>query len=157
MRIFGLLAALLLLSATALQADDVPFAAPQPPQPGERSSRFISLGDIMLLTQVRHMKLWYAGQSGDWGLVEYEVSRIGDTLGAAAMLYNRIPIDLVAGAARPLGEMRKAAAAKDMRAFRQGYADLTKACNACHQAAGVGFVKIQTPTSGAFTDETFSK
>ncbi len=157
MKMAGLSAALLLLSATALQAEDTPFAAPQGQRPGERPANMFSLADIMVQTQVRHIKLWYAGQSGDWALVGYEIDRISDTLGRAAILYAGIPIELVTGALKPIGEMRKAAAAKDAKAFRQGYADLTRACNACHQAGGVGFIKIQTPTSLPFTDESFGK
>ena len=151
--VVGVSASLLMLSATALQADDSTFAAP----PSSRSENFLSLGDLMVLTQIRHIKLWYAGQSGGWGLVGYEIDRISETLGRAATLYTGIPIELVTGALKPVGEMRKAAAAKDVKAFRQGYADLTKACNACHQAGEVGYIKIQTPTSLPFTDELFGK
>jgi hypothetical protein len=156
-KIIALSACLLLLSATAPQAGDTPFAAPSAPHPGEPAANSFSLADIMVQTQVRHIKLWYAGQSGDWALVGYEIDRITDTLTRAAILYAGIPIELVTRASEPIGEMRKAAAAKDVRAFRQGYADLTKACNACHEAGGVGFIKIQTPTSLPFTDESFGK
>jgi hypothetical protein len=156
MKIVGLSAFLLLLSATAMQADDTLFAA-SPTRPGDSAPNLMTLGDIMVQTQVRHIKLWYAGQSGNWELVGYEIDRISQTLSRAAILYTGIPIGLVTEALKPIGAMRKAAAAKDVKAFRQGYADLTKACNACHVAGGVGFIKIQTPTSLPFTDESFGK
>jgi hypothetical protein len=157
MKIFALLVSLLLVSATALWADDVPFANPSKPQPGGFVPNVVSLGDIMGQTQTRHIKLWYAGQSGNWSLADYEIDRIGESLSQAASLYVGIPIDLVTGALEPLSEMRKAAKANNKKAFVKDYVDLTKACNACHEAGKVGFIKIQTPTSLPFTDESFAK
>ena len=36
------------------------------------------LGDIMSLQQMRHVKLWLAGQAGNWDLAAYEVDELGE-------------------------------------------------------------------------------
>jgi hypothetical protein len=149
-----LLAAFLLLSATGLRADDVPFATPPSPRAGEPA---YSLGDVMVQMQARHMKLWYAGRSANWGLVGYEIDRMRESFGSAATHYLDIPVKLVAGALAPVQDMRKAMEARDVKAFTRGYSELTKVCNACHEAGKVGFIKIQTPTSLPNSDESFTK
>ena len=64
-------------------------------------------------TQLRHIKLWYAGSSGDWDLVRYEVDRIMESLRRAATLYTNIPIEYVESAADPLIGMRDAVATEN--------------------------------------------
>src|SRR5436309_6964704 len=34
------------------------------------------LGEIMTLQQMRHLKLWYAGQAGNWPLADYELDEL---------------------------------------------------------------------------------
>ena len=34
------------------------------------------LGEIMTLQQMRHLKLWFAAQSGNWGLADYELDEL---------------------------------------------------------------------------------
>jgi len=158
MRIMALTAAFTLMATFAASGDDVPFAAPPLPRPGEPDiSNLASLGDIMGETQLRHIKLWYAGRSGDWDLVHYEVDRITESLRRAATLYANIPIEYIKSAADPLAKMRDAVAAKNTQQFVQGYSDLTAACNACHLAGHVGFIQIQTPTWSPFIDEVFGR
>lgn len=157
MKLLRLLAALLPLSVTGPRADDVPFATPPSPRAGVPAPDMFSLGDVMVQMQARHIKLWYAGQSANWGLAGYEIDRMKESFGRAATLYLDIPVKLVAGALEPVQEMHKATEAKDIKAFTRGYTDLTKACNACHEAGKVGFIKIQTPTSLPFSDESFVK
>src|SRR5450755_1008284 len=45
-------------------------AAPPPYMPG--------LGEIMTLQQMRHTKLWLAGEAGNWDLSAYEVKELGE-------------------------------------------------------------------------------
>jgi hypothetical protein len=43
----------------------------------EPKERFTpGLGEIMTLQQMRHLKLWYAGQAGNWPLAEYELDEL---------------------------------------------------------------------------------
>jgi hypothetical protein len=36
------------------------------------------LGEIMSLQQLRHVKLWFAGQAGTWKLASYEVDELDE-------------------------------------------------------------------------------
>jgi hypothetical protein len=55
----------------------------------------------------------------------------------------------------PMAELSKAIDAKDEVAFDAGYEKLTEGCNACHQAANVGWVVIKVPTASSFPDQDF--
>ncbi|PYR25901.1 MAG: hypothetical protein DMF98_10670, partial [Acidobacteria bacterium] len=36
------------------------------------------LGEMMSLQQMRHVKLWFAGQAENWDLAAYEVDELGE-------------------------------------------------------------------------------
>ena len=36
------------------------------------------LGEIMTLQQMRHTKLWLAGEAGNWDLAAYEIKELGE-------------------------------------------------------------------------------
>ncbi|MGY4330749.1 hypothetical protein ACVWWG_005166 [Bradyrhizobium sp. LB7.2] len=46
---------------------------------------------------------------------------------------------------QPFKELNSAIQAKDGTAFAKAYADLTEACNSCHQALNHGVVEIRVP------------
>jgi cytochrome c553 len=155
MRISLVPALLVMLSGPAL-AYDVPFAAPSPFRLGSpNQTYFASLADIMNLTQARHLKLWRAGHAGNWNVASFEVRQMRDTFANAAMFYDQIPIDALLAVAKGLDEVQRASVMKDENAFTRAFSTLTTSCNACHRAAGVGFIVIATPTSASFTDQKF--
>ena len=158
MRTIALVAALTLTALATAESGESPFATPQEARRGRSdNANLISLGDIMGDTQLRHIKLWYAGKSEDWDLASYELNRISESLRRAGMLYVNIPVELIEAVGKPLARMREALSSKNGQEFMRSYTDLTGACNACHQVGGVGFIQIQTPTSSPFTDEVFGK
>ena len=114
------------------------------------------LGDIMGKIQLRHIKLWFAGKTGNWELATYEVEEIKTSLESAADLYRGIPVELVTNTADPIQAIREAIEAKDSAAFAKGYGEFTAACNGCHQGIGRSFIVIQKPTASPFTDQSFS-
>lgn len=115
-----------------------------------------SLGDIMGATQLRHIKLWFAGKLQTWDLATYEVGQIKGSLENAATLYQGIPAEDVTNTAEPIQAIRDAIEAKDSTRFAKAFNDLTLACNACHQDIGRGFIVIQVPTASPFSDQSFS-
>lgn len=115
-----------------------------------------SLADLMGLTQLRHIKIWYAARSNNWGLVDFELRKLDGTLVSAAVLYDNVPIEFVAQTRQPLEDIRAAAQSQDFAAFSKGYAALTASCNSCHKAAGLSFIRIGTPTASPFTDQDFA-
>ena len=122
----------------------------------QQDSHLPKLGDIMSATQLRHIKLWFAGKLQNWELAAFEVEQIKGGLGDAAQLYLEIPVEYVTNTAAPIQLIRDAIEAKDSTKFSKAFNDLTAACNACHQAIGRGFIVIQVPTASPFSDQSFS-
>ncbi|WP_051335512.1 hypothetical protein [Methylocapsa acidiphila] len=143
-------------AASPTLADDVPFAAPPLVSPGLPSAPSATLGDIMGKLQLRHIKLWFAIKSRNWDLTDYELGQMRDSFENAVILYRNIPVELIASATNPLITLQAAAKAKDFAKAERGFTELTVACNACHKAAQIGFITIQTPTSSPFADQAFS-
>ena len=143
MKIIALTTAFTLMATLAASGNDVLFAAPPLPLLGEPdTSNLVGLGDIMGETQLRHIKPRYSGSSGNWDLVHDEVDRITESLTRAGLLYTNIPIEYVKSAADPSIGMRDAVAMKNTQEFIHSDTDLTAACNACHVAGHVGFIRI---------------
>jgi cytochrome c553 len=119
------------------------------------------LNDIMVITQLGHFKLWYAGAVQNWPLANYELEQIRASIRLAKTLFpdsDKSNMDTMRPAAEDLD---KAINAKDAASFTRAYNKLTVACNACHEATGFGFIKIREPRlspieTSPFSDESFS-
>ena len=136
------------------------FADEQKPAAGQQTYT-PRLNSLMILTQLGHFKLWYAGAVQNWPLANYELTQIRANIVDAKRLYpNNSKSDMSAmnPAADDLG---KAIEAKDSTRFARSFGKLTNACNDCHEASGVGFIKIRIPRlspieTSPFSDESFS-
>ncbi len=143
-------AAVALASARAEEA-----AAGEPYVPG--------LGEIMAATQMRHLKLWFAGEAGNWPLAAYEVDELEEGFADAASFHPHhkdsprpltelIP-EFTAG---PVAALRKAIAARSGPDFVKGYDALTEGCNGCHAAAKFSFNVVVRPTSNPYANQAFA-
>jgi hypothetical protein len=132
----AVIAALAIGMAFPVMADDQPPEKAQPPY-------LLRLSDIMVATQVRHFKLWYAGQVKNWELANYELAQISAGLKDAARLFPKIAAAPLI--AQPVDEVRSAIEAKDTVRFAKALDKFTLACNSCHQESGVGFIAIREP------------
>jgi len=120
------------------------------------------LGEIMTLTQMRHVKLWFAGAAGNWPLAHYELDELEEGFADAARLHPTHK-----GAARPLTELipeftalplqslRAAAADREAASFVSAYDSLTAGCNGCHRATGFSFNVVSRPTSNPYSNQEF--
>ena len=152
------LAAVTLVLASAIaMADDTPFAQ-RTHAPGEKGGYPPSprLADIMMLVQARYPKLWYAGQTKNFPLADFEIDRIREGLEDAAWFYRNIPVEAVMLVAKPLDQLKEAVKTKDVGKFEQGFKALTGACNACHEEAGLGFIVAKVPTNFLYSDQDFA-
>lgn len=118
------------------------------------------LGDIMGPIQMRHAKLWFAGASNNWALAAYELDEIKEGFGDAARFqpdFKGRPVAMmVEEIIKPkLAVVEKAIEAKNQQQFVRAFNQLTKACNACHQSAGYGFISIQRPTQPPYSNQRF--
>jgi hypothetical protein len=118
------------------------------------------LGELMSANQMRHAKLWFAGQAGNWPLAAYELDELRE--GFADVLayqphFKGKPIDkLLKPMTEPaLAGLEAAIAAKDRARFEAAFDDLSHACSSCHQDLGYGFIAIQRPTAPPFSNQRF--
>ena len=146
---YGILgAALLLFTAGCHRAAEEPFV------PG--------LGEIMSLQQMRHTKLWLAGQANNWKLAAYEVDELGEGFDDVVRLHPThkdspgAPKDLIPRmVTAPIDDLRKAVDQQNPTAFASAYDSLTAACNNCHQATNFGFNHVQRPASNPYPNQVF--
>ncbi|PZA09773.1 hypothetical protein DNX69_20690 [Rhodopseudomonas palustris] len=131
----------------------ISFAVAQQPRGGERPQA--RLADLMQGAQVGHIKLWFAGKAGNWGLATYQTKQLKTRLEDAAALYQSLPVNDVTTMAKPLDAISAAIAAKDGRQFARAYDELTAGCNSCHQSVKLGFVAIRRPNANPFSDQEF--
>lgn len=120
------------------------------------------LGEIMTLTQMRHIKLWFAGRAENWRLADYELDELEEGFSDAARFHPthksspRPLTELVPEfMAPPLGELRAAVRERDGEAFLAAYDSLTASCNACHAATGFSFNIVSRPDANPYSDQTF--
>ena len=112
----------------------------------------------MLATiQPRHERLWRAEQDGDWEFAAYELGNLAGAfkrLGQAHPTEHDISFpDMIASVTeQPFKELNSAIQSKDSAAFARAYADLTDACNSCHQALNHGVVQIRVPNRASASD-----
>jgi hypothetical protein len=112
------------------------------------------LGEIMTLQQLRHIKLWFAGQAGNWPLADYEVGELGEGFEDVSKLIGGDTVDKMVG--DPMKDLQKAVNDKDRAAFMKAYDSLTAGCNNCHHTLDHGFIAIQRPTLLPYTDQSFA-
>ena len=113
------------------------------------------LADIMGATQLRHLKLWFAGREKNWPLAIYELGQIRVSFQEAMKFYPNVPIADMTTMARPAAAIDTAIHLKDASKFAQAFGQLTVACNSCHQSQGLPFIVIRVPTSSPFSNQSF--
>lgn len=120
------------------------------------------LGEIMTLTQMRHIKLWFAGEAGNWPLADYELDELQEGFADAVRFHPthkdspRPLTELVPEfTAPPLRSLRAAVAERDASAFVSAYDSLTLSCNGCHEAVGFSFNVVTRPTANPYSNQQF--
>ena len=118
------------------------------------------LGEFMTFTQLRHAKLWFAGEAKNWDLAGYEIDELKEGLEDAAKFYpthDGIPVGemIKANVTGPLDQLAKAVTEKSASKFNQAFDDLTAACNICHAGANKAFIKIRRPTQPPVSNQEF--
>jgi hypothetical protein len=134
------------------------------PAPPAIAEPFVpGLGEIMSLQQMRHTKLWLAGEAGNWPLAAYEVEELGEGFDDVVKLHPThkdapvAPKDMIPRLMTgPVADVQKAVASHDGTAFVAAYDTLTAACNSCHQAMNFGFNRVQRPATNPYPNQDFS-
>jgi hypothetical protein len=122
------------------------------------------LGEMMSLQQMRHVKLWFAGQAENWDLAAYELDELGEGFDDIVKFHPThkdspvAPKDAIPRmVTEPLQALRAAVEKKDSHAFERAYDSLTTSCNNCHQATNFGFNAVQTPATNPYPNQVFAR
>ena len=134
----------------ALKAD---IAALKARPAGAAAEAPVELGQQMLEVQIRHARLWQAGEARNWVLAQFEVAELREAFDgviehngdAAALQPQRLADVLPAMINPPLKQLQEAIDAQDVAKFEAAYDALSAGCSACHAAAGHAFLVIQRP------------
>jgi cytochrome c553 len=144
-------------------ADDQKPANSQDQNLSDAQERFVPrLNDMMVATQLRHFKLWYAGTVQNWPLANYELTQIRDAIVDTERLYDKGGSKMSTMMTPPTDDLADAIKAKDGKKFSSAFSKLTAACNSCHEADGLGFIKIRDPRlspleTSPLSNESFSE
>jgi hypothetical protein len=146
------------------QSTPAPVATPASgSSPANEEAYAPGLGEIMTLQQMRHTKLWLAGEAGNWDLANYEIKELGEGFDDVVKFHPThedapvAPKDAIPRMVHgPVGDLQAAITKKDKPAFEAGYDALTKACNDCHSAMNFGFNVVQRPTSNPYPNQVFA-
>jgi hypothetical protein len=121
------------------------------------------LGELMTFQQMRHTKLWLAGDASNWELAAYELDELGEGFDDIVKFHPThkespvAPKDAIPRMInQPLADLRSAVARKDHAAFTQTYDALTAACNNCHRAMNFGFNRVQRPDRNPYPNQEFA-
>jgi hypothetical protein len=131
---------------------DAPAAAPYRP----------GLGEIMARTQMQHVKLWLAGEAGNWPLADYELDELEEGFADAVRFHPthkaapRPLTELVPEFTdAPLRSLRAAVAERSPASFEAAYDAFTASCNGCHEATGFSFNVVTRPTANPYSNQRF--
>jgi len=154
MKHFAALAILFISASSPLPAQE------QKPE-GQQEHYVPRLNVLMMVTQLGHFKLWYAGAVQNWQLANYELSQIRANIVDAQRLYPNNSGSNMSMMTPPADDLDQAIKAKDSAKFVKAFSKLTDACNSCHEATGFGFIKIREPRlspieTSPFSDESFT-
>jgi hypothetical protein len=107
----------------------------------------------MLNLQIRHARLWAAGENQNWLLAQFQLAELNEALddvvaenGDAAALQPQRLADVLPMMMKPaVSRLRDAIDNHDTQAFESAYDGLSAACSGCHRIADHGFLVIQRP------------
>jgi cytochrome c553 len=121
----------------------------------KKSAYHPELGEQMLGIQIRHARLWFAGQAQNWTLAAFELQELKEAFDAvveqnpehAIFQPQRLADILPALTKQPLLALRDAIDHGSKAEFERAYDGLSAACTGCHHVAGNDFLVIQRPTT----------
>lgn len=119
------------------------------------------LGEAMTKLHIYLNKLWFAGKNNNWELAAFYTHELEEGLESivkAKVEEDGLNISQLAQAmtAQPLSALEEAVKAKDVALFEAKYVDLMNTCNACHQAAKHGFIRLKVPHTPMLDNQDFA-
>jgi hypothetical protein len=120
-----------------------------------------AMDDLMtMLVQPRHIRLYYAGQAGNWKLAAFELNELRGALarvGRTIPTYRNINVEMAVASifTDKAKEVDAAIKQANLAQFTAAYGEMTAACNGCHAGLDHPFLVIKVPEAGNFPDQEF--
>ena len=119
----------------------------------KKSAYHPELGEQMLQLQIRHARLWFAGEAGNWMLAAFFLQEIKEAFDAiveqnpehAIFQPQRLADILPAMTKQPVLALRDAIDHGNKAEFERAFDGLSAACTGCHKTGGADFLVIQRP------------
>jgi hypothetical protein len=116
------------------------------------------LGEYMSTIQLHAGKLWFAAKAANWGLAEYELDELKETMEAAKGLNaekNGVKISDVLDSVlqTQVAGLDESIKSKSQSKFQSSYDETLSACNGCHESAGYKFIHIIRPSAPPVTNQ----
>ncbi len=113
-------------------------------------------GEFMSSIQAHHSKLWFAGQSENWQLADFEIHEIMEAIeDIRTFQTDREESNLIYMIDQPLDSVNRAIEGKNKALFKTAYTSLTNTCNSCHRATHFEFNMVKIPDSQPFSNQEF--
>ena len=112
--------------------------------------------------QVRHAKLWFAGDKENWPLAAYELDELKEGFEDITKFHpthEKIPFPTAQALHQfmdlPLRQLSEAIAQEKKGEFLSAFANVNTSCNACHQQCNFGFIHIQNPNTHPYSNQDY--
>jgi hypothetical protein len=119
----------------------------------KKSAYHPELGEQMLGIQIRHARLWFAGEAQNWNLAAFELQELKEAFDAvveqnpehAIFQPQRLADILPAMTKGPITALRDSIDHSSKPEFEKAFDSLSAGCTGCHHVAGNDFLVIQRP------------
>jgi hypothetical protein len=113
-------------------------------------------GEFMSGIQAHHSKLWFAGQSYNWQLADFEVHEIMEAIADIQKYQAERKESQVIQIINPaLDSMNMAIQQRNPALFDKSFIFLTNTCNNCHRATNFEFNQVKIPDTQQFSNQEF--
>jgi len=114
------------------------------------------LGEFMSGIQMHHAKLWFAGQSQNWPLADFEINEIKESLDdIQKYCSDRTEVKSIGMINDPIDSLTNAIQQKNLSLFKSSFTLLTNTCNNCHHATEHAFNVVTIPINPPVTNQEF--
>jgi hypothetical protein len=121
----------------------------------KKSAYHPELGEQMLGIQIRHARLWFAGEAQNWNLAAFELQELKEAFDAvveqnpehAIFQPQRLADILPAMTKGPITALRDSIDHSSKPEFEKAFDALSAGCTGCHHIAGNDFLVIQRPST----------
>lgn len=106
--------------------------------------------------QNHHAKLWFAAQSNNWKLADFEVHEINEALEAIEKFQpNREETKHIQMIYPAISTLKKSIEQGDLELFNESFTQVTAMCNTCHQKTNFEFNVVKIPEVQQFSNQSF--